>query len=657
MKKCLTALAWLTAASLLLAGCSAPAADPADAASAVPSTTDAPASVAQDVSLTPANGMDLSFSNRELSGTYEKAGATLVSGESETITINGSGAELGDQQLLIRSGGVYVLTGAFADHCIIIDAGDSDKVQLVLDNADIANSSGPALYVRSADKVFITLPEETVSSITDGEAYAFTDGDVTVDAAIFSRADLVINGSGTLNVCGQYKHGVVSRDDLVITGCTVNVTAVSTALDGKDCIKAAQASLNVTAGSNGLRSDNAEDPLRGFVYLAQSTVHVIAGTDGIQAETLLKTADCSMNIITGDGSENALRNSTDSFKGLKAGTAIELSGGECTISSADDCIHSNGSLTVLSGDYHLSSGDDGMHADTDLTISGGSIRISKSYEGIEASKITISGGTIDLIASDDGLNAAGGADGSGMGNRFGRGMFSNGVGEIFIEGGYTVINASGDGIDSNADIVVSGGVTLVSGPVSSGNAAFDYDGNATVSGGVLIATGSGGMAQSFTTAENQGAILVTLNRQQSGQSLALIDSQGQIVAAFTPQNAWQSAVFTAPGIQQGQTYTIVAGADIPGADAYGFAQSGKASGGTELAAVEMTSMLYGGGSGMRNMGPGGGMWDRGPGGGMRDRGPGGGGMDNSMPDSGNQPPDSTANPPPDGAMNPPPFGW
>lgn len=648
MKKRLTALAWLTAASLLLAGCSAPAAQNADAASDEPSATDAPAQNTEVVSLTNANGMDLTFSNRELSGTYEKAGATLVSGENGNISIDGSGAQLDGSNLLIH-GGVCLLTGSIENTCIIVDA-DNEKVQLVLDNASISNGSGPALFIRSADKVFITLPDGSVSSLIDGADYTFTDSDTTVDAAVFSLADLAVNGSGTLYISGQYKHGIVSKDDLVVAGCALNVTAASTALDGKDCIKAVNTSMNITAGSNGLRSDNAEDPLRGFVYLTQSVVNVTAGKDGIQAETLFKAADCSLNITTGGGSGNTLRYSTDSFKGLKAGTDIELSGGSCSISSADDCIHANGNLLISSGGYTLASGDDGLHADTDLTIAGGSIRIEKSYEGIEASKITISGGHIDLVASDDGLNAAGGADSSAMGGRFGRGMFSSGVGEIFIEGGYTVINASGDGIDSNANISVSGGVTLVSGPASSGNAAFDYDGTATVTGGILIATGSSGMAQSFTSAENQGAILVNLNRQQSGQTLALLDNDDQVVAAFTPQTAYQSAVLTAPGILEGQTYTITTGAALSDADVNGFAQSGTASGGTVQASVEMTSLLYGGGGGMWNMGPGGGG-----GGGMWNRGPGGGGMRNNMPGGGNQPPDSTANPP-DG-MNPPPGGW
>lgn len=604
----------LLLALLLLTGCTAQESE--ESGSTVPSVILPSASAAaQTTDFTAAidtKEMDFTFTDRELAGTYEAHEAVEIQGDGATCTVSGAGAALEGNTLTISREGVYRLTGTFTDLLVKISVGENDKVQLVLDGAALTNANGPCIYVQSADKVFITLPEGTESTLADGASYTFTDGETAVDAAIFSRGDLCINGVGTLTVSGRYKHGIVSKDDLVIANAALTVTAASTALDGKDCVKVTGAMLTLNAGSNGLRSDNAEDENRGFVYLKDSTFVITAANDGVQAETVLVCQNAVMTVTSGGGSGYSLRSASGSWKGLKSGGDMWLGGGAYVISSRDDCIHSNSSIVIADGTFTLASGDDGVHADTNLTVSGGSIAISKSYEGLEASKLVIEGGYINLTASDDGLNAAGGADESSMGSRFGRGMFSNGVGEIEITGGYTVVNASGDGIDSNGTILVTGGVTLVSGPVSSGNAAFDYDGEATVTGGVLIATGASGMAQNFSSAENQGAMLVTFSGRQN-KSIALLDESGRVVASFTPVNTYQSAVITAPDVQQGKTYTLVAGGTVDGADEHGFAQNAAITGGTTLGEVTMTSLIYGGGNGH-------GMWNM-PGGG----GGGGGG--------------------------------
>ena len=556
--------------------------------------------------------MDVTFTERELAGEWDVQKAITVTGSGNTFKTNGRGIKLSGGQARITADGVYVLTGEFTMP-IVIAAGSSDKVQLVLQNAAITTADGPAILIESADKVFITLPEGSVSHVTDGAAYASTESGAP-DAAIFSRADLCLNGAGSLLVTGQYRHGIVSKDDLVIVRCTLEVSAASTGLDGKDCLKATEASITIHAGTNGMRSDNAEDAARGFIYLDRCRIVLESGGDGIQTQTSLMLSGGELTITSGGGSGRSLRNAEGSWKGLKAaGDLLIEKDAVIFISSRDDCIHANGSVLITGGSLDLSSGDDGVHADSSLTISGGELIIRQSYEGLEASKLTISGGNISITASDDGLNAAGGADGSAAGNRFGRGFFSNGVGEIIISGGYTVINASGDGIDSNSTIAVSGGVTLVSGPTNSMNAAFDYDGSATVTGGILIATGPAGMAQNFSDAQGQGAILVSFSNRVSA-SLALVNTEGNIVAAFTPQTAYQSAVFTAPGIQDGQTYAIVVGGQFSAADANGFAQDGVYTGGNTAGIITMDGLIYGVG---HSFGPGGG----GPGGGGR---PGGG---------------------------------
>ena len=580
-----------------------------------------------------ASEFDFTFTDRELSGTWKEKNAVIITGLGDTCTISGKGAQLSGSTLTITSEGVYLLSGEFRMH-ILVAASDKDKVQLVLNEATISSPAGPAIQVDSADKVFITAVPGTKNAISDSTS---ADAAVSADAAIFSRADLCLNGAGSLTVYGNHKHGIVSKDDLVIANTTLTVSAASTALEGKDCILMTGATVSLTAGSNGLRSDNAEDESRGYIYISDSCLAITAGTDGIQAESLLRMDNTTMTILTGDGSgevtaaqprhdmwggwgfggfDSTVTESTGSWKGLKAGKAIEIHGGTYSIDSQDDCIHSNGDLTITDGAFILKSGDDGIHADNELLISGGNIVISQSFEGIEASKLTIAGGSIDITASDDGLNAAGGADGSATADRRGRGMFSNGVGEIDISGGYIHINASGDGIDSNNTILVSGGVTLVSGSPSGGNAAFDYDGEATVTGGVLIATGGSDMAQSFTAAENQGCMLFGLTGGPAGRSLAIVDINNRIVAAYTPENSYSAVVVTAPGLQVGSTYSVVIDAVIDDADTHGFAADAAYTGGTALGSIEMTTALQGGSGHSMGGGPGGGFGG-GPGGGRR----------------------------------------
>nr|MBR4280701.1 carbohydrate-binding domain-containing protein [Clostridia bacterium] len=563
---------------------------------------------------------DLTFTNRELSAAWDEKKAVTITGQGKTCRISGKGASLSGNMLTISCEGVYVFSGDFTDIQIVVAAGKKDKVQLVLNSAVITSPSSAVILIESADKVFLTAADGTQNQLCDGADR--TEDSQALDAAVFSRADLCLNGTGELTIQGLYKHGIVSKDDLVITGLTLSVEAASTALDGKDCIKLSGAAVTAKAGSNGLRADNTEDADRGFIYIKDSSLTITVGTDGIQAETLLQADNATIAITTGEGSGEAPQSATDDFggfgmfggfmdfrghgrsnstaentgswKGIRAGKNIRLNSGTFTIDSQDDCIHSNGDLTINGGAFTLKSGDDGIHADNELFIAGGDIVISQSFEGVEASKLTISGGNIDITASDDGLNAAGGADGSASADRWGRGMFSNGVGEIVITGGYIHINAKGDGIDSNNTIHISGGVTLVSGSPSGANAAFDYDGEATVTGGVLIATGGSGMAQSFTAAENQGCMLFGLNGGPAGRNLAIVNAEGRIVASYTPVNNYSAVVITAPDIQVGSTYQVVIDAVINGADSHGFAADVNYTGGAVLGSLEMTTALQGG---------------------------------------------------------------
>ena len=227
--------------------------------------------------------------------------------------------------------------------------------------------------------------------------------------------------------------------------------------------------------------------------------------------------------------------------------------------SADDAVHSNGTITVSGGTFEISSGDDGFHADDTLTVTGGTIQITEYYEGLEDLHVEISGGEITLTSDDDGLNAAGGVDQSGLGGPWGRDPFSGSSdGTILISGGTLHITASADGIDANGSLEITGGAITICGPDQGDTATLDYDTSAVISGGTFIGTGASGMAQTFSASE-QGVIAVNTGNLAAGTSVTITDSQGNTLLSCEPALSFSAVILSSPDLISGETYTLTAG--------------------------------------------------------------------------------------------------
>ena len=505
----------------------------------------------------------------------------------------------GADDVTITDGGVYVLTGTLTDGRVLVNAPGAD-VTLVLQNAGITCTDSSALYIYKAASVLVYLPDGTASTLTDGSSYDYSDGvssaaDEEPNACLYSKSDLVIAGGGTLTVTGNANNGITGKDTLKIEGAAVNVTAANHGVNGKDCLVLKQANVTVTSGGDALRATNDSDSALGCILIGASALTLMAGEDGIQAETTLTLFDTTGTITSGDGSSASLAGDT-SAKGIKAGTDITVRSGSYTLDCADDGIHANGNVTVSGGTFAITTGDDGVHADEAVTITDGTLEISQCYEGIEGQTIDISGGTIDIVSSDDGLNAAGGTDQSGFGGS------SDCC--ITISGGAIRIDASGDGIDSNGDLNVSGGEIYVSGPMSDGDSALDYDSTATVTGGTVVAAGYSGMAQNFGANSTQGSILLTC-QSASTETIRVTDASGNVLAEFTPAKAYTCVVVSTPALTQGSTCTVTMGG--------------------QSTDVTLESLIYGSG------GMGGGMGGQ-PGGGMGTPPDGTGGSMGTPPD-------------------------
>ncbi len=556
------------------------------------------------------------FSNRDTKTDYDEASVISIkltgssaSCENDAVKIDGSNVTITDE-------GTYILSGTLSNGMIIIDAEETDKPQLIFDGVSITSETCAPLYIINADKVFVTLTDGSENSISNGGEFVQID-DNNIDGAVFSKQDLTFNGSGSLTVTSPAEHGIVCKDDLVFTGGTYTVSSASHGLDANDSIRIKDTSLTFTSGKDGIHTENSDDSSKGFFYMESGKIDVEAEGDGISAEAYTQIKDGSINILTGGGSENGTKASSDSWgkfgghsggmmgghngmgqkpgrnptgmslsdttdtdstdseestsmKGIKSAGNLVIENGTFKINSADDSLHTNSALTINGGTFKIASGDDGIHAEEKLNITNGAISITESYEGLEALDIAVSGGDISLIATDDGLNAAGGTDSSGMGGRD-NGMFGGGgpggmmggssSGSIVISGGKLHINASGDGIDANGSIEISGGYTVVTGPTTGDTATLDYDSSAVISGGTFIGTGAAGMAQTFSNSENQGVISLNAGTQNAETSIIVKNSLGKSIVTYAPELPFNVIIISTPEIQKDETYKVSIGSE------------------------------------------------------------------------------------------------
>lgn len=507
------------------------------------------------------------FTDRDKEVGYDEDTATAITLSDDASSCDSSSVTISDNTITITDEGTYLLTGSLSDGQVIVDA-DDKKVQLVLDSVDINCDTSAALYVKAADKVFVTLASDSENTLSNTNDFVAID-DNNIDAVIFSKDDLTLNGSGTLTVTAKYGHGIVSKDDLVITSGTYQITAAKHALSGKDSVRIADGVLTLDAGTDGIHSENTDDDAKGFIYIANGDISITADSDGFDAEETLQV----------DG-----------------------------------------------GNIEVYAGDDGLHSDDDLIITAGTINVTKSYEGLEGMTVTIEDGDISVVSSDDGINASGdgtsgessqggtppekpddsdstedrpeppngfdkndnssadsnsdsnsdskpadlpdGNAGRGDGNG-GPGGDNSGPGGgmeeatdynlIQISGGKIYINASGDGIDSNGNLTVTGGEIYVDGPTSGGDGALDCSGTALISGGTVIAVGSSGMAENFDSSSAQGSMITTVSDSMITGDITLTDSEGNTIVSYSPSKEYSSVVISCADLKEGETYTLVAG--------------------------------------------------------------------------------------------------
>lgn len=442
------------------------------------------------------DGQSISYSSIDYYSDYSSAAfseiflnGTSAFSESKNVQINGS-------NITVNGGGVYVLSGTLEDGSITVNAEDGAAVRLVLNGADISSSNSSVIYVEQAEKTVISVADGSVNTITDGSQY----DDAELDAAVYSRDDLVFNGGGTLVINANYKDAVKVNDALKIMDGDIRITAVDEAISVND-----------------------------YIVFNGGVVTAVSGGDAIKC---VNSSDASLGFIA-------------------------FEGGEISIDAQTDGIYAGSDIYVNALGARISCGDDAIHAEKTLLLNDGEIDIAKCSEGMEGAYITINGGKYNIISTDDSINATGeNSASSAMGGAPGRGTVSDEI-YLTVNGGEIYAQTGGDGLDSNAAAAINGGYIEAYGPENNGNSTLDFDGGFTINGGTVIAAGSAGMAQSPSEGSKQNSIVVTLNEKyRSGSRISLKDESGSILLSGVSAKSFDWICISNSEIKSGGVYTL-----------------------------------------------------------------------------------------------------
>lgn len=445
--------------SMTVTACSGTAADSTD-------TTESQQAVSTGDTLS----YDDMFTDRDLDVGYEESDSVKISLSDDSTTVSSGssdnsstddtvdGVTVDGNVITITSGGTYIISGTLSEGQLVVDA-DDEKVQLVLDNADITCATSAAIYVKSAGKTFITLAEGSENILMNTAEFETID-DNNIDAVIFSKDDLALNGSGTLTINSENGHGIVSKDDLKITGGTYNITAASHALSGKDSVRIAAGTFNLVSGKDGIHSENADDSSKGYVYIAGGEFTIDSTGDGIDASNIVQIDGGTFDITAGGGVENSTKTHEDNMMGGRGGgkgpqmgeapdgnapsekpsgeapqgdpgnnssdnsnsdretppekpdsNTNQAAGTEQSESDTSDSdsastkgIKADGRLYINGGTFTINSADDSVHSNSAVTINDGTYTLTTGDDGVHSGEaVEINGGTITISESYEGL--------------------------------------------------------------------------------------------------------------------------------------------------------------------------------------------------------------------------------------------------------------
>lgn len=472
---------------------------------------------------------DSVFEDDDFDLDYEDSEYTTIALSDGSSSYEGDNVEIVGDVITIVDEGTFVISGSLSNGQVVIDTTSETKLKVILDGVSITNTTTSAFYIKQADKVYLTLADDTINTLNSTiDESLFVEDETDVDAALYSADDLTINGLGTLNIYSEDGNGITSKDDLIITSGIFNVESDLNGFEVNDSLSISDGTFAITTAGG---YENAPDK---------------------------EAADSSGGGQTGPGNfgwGSSSSTTTDddddlSRKAMKCDTLIYIEGGTFVIDAYDDAIHSNTNTYITGGTFSILTADDGITSEFNTVIDGGDIEIGYCYEGLEGQRVTINGGRVNIYSMDDGINASPSDIDSDDDSVY-----------IKITGGNITIdsNDEGDGIDSNGSIYITGGYTLISATTTVTDTPLDYEDEAIITGGTFIGSGVDGQTTSnFTDGTTQGAILYDLGTTQNSQ-VTLTDSEGNVIVQYTPTKSFDSVIMSSPDIKQGETYTLTVG--------------------------------------------------------------------------------------------------
>lgn len=483
---------------------------------------------------------------------------TYITLKDSNISVNGNGVFVSENTITISQGGNYYVTGTLTNGQIQVNS--ENDVSIILDNANITCSNGPAIYSLNGD-VTILSTENSINNLSDSNEYTNLDEDSEPNGCIFGKDRITIDGTGTLNITANYEDGIVSKDELKIKGSTINLTSVDDGIRGKDFVEINNGTINITSESDAIKST------KGYITVNNGNIQLTAGKKGFEA-----TSEFTFN----DGNINILK----STEGVEASNVI-VNGGLINITSSDDGINASDG----SGENKKGIGKDPNAKKPERKEIENKNMENGMYKPIppEISEDT-SINNIPKIPENVPFDT--------------QPIFNNKTADftennlsIEINGGHIFINAEGDGIDSNGIINFNEGVVIINGPVSNRDGALDSERGIFYNGGTVIAAGSSGMAEAPNNDSSKGYSIIYNGETIAAETLvSLTDENDNVIIAFKPEKNISSVVFSSPNLKNNQTVKIyLNGKCTSELNDYGYYTSGNLENASLLETITLSS--------------------------------------------------------------------
>lgn len=460
--------------------------------------------------------------------------STVINLSDSSTSVKGSGAAFSDNVLTITAAGTYVISGKLSDGQIVVNCTDKANVHIVLNNADITSSDSAAILVLEAKKkVVVTLAENTTNTVTDNTRTTDTS---KYKSVIYSKDDIVFNGTGTLVVNANYYNGIKGNDDLKIISGTYVITSKQDGINCNDSTLIKDGNITINAGDDGIHSDYA-------LVIDGGNINIRQSYEGLESLYIIINGG-NIDVTSSDDGLNATNGSSqNNMMGGNGGF-----GGQRPDNSSNSNSQNNG--MQLPDNSSMQPGNNGMQMPDNSNMQSGGSNMQPGNDN-NMQMPDNSNGNVQFNNMQQETSSTSSSDNDSK--------YANYTPVITINGGTVSVNASGDGIDSNGNIVINGGTVIVNGPTSDGDSAMDFDGTFEINGGTVMAFGSSGMLETPSSAANGCVVITTFSGNNSGQEYTLKDESGNVLLSYTPIKNYSAAIVYSTSIKQGSTYTVSSG--------------------------------------------------------------------------------------------------